>query len=438
MNGVNGGIGGAGDGGAGAAPDMAKPADEPHALGVIMLGESHAAGAASSAPLVTATFVPDVAATRSCTTSVGGCDLYRAPKCQSSTGIGTGCMAGESCAFDDGCMAKCVTLCTISCPAGQECYFPSPGSPACRTQETFDAGALAFAGTTVPITLYPPYSFSSVGTGAPFLAGAQLEVQGSGATGAGFDKFDEKFTATTFLQTSPSIATLSRSMVFGTGPVAIGWAPGNDSIVVTVGGAGGSATCHASDVAGTYTITRDVLDAVLGTDTTALTISVSRLKQDTRKNEHTKGALLTRTVQPTGWLTLGTSSTESTTVQGCGPGLKLCNDLCIPVTSDSLNCGGCGVTCAVGDRCNNSVCDGPTACAACSLPTKTGVCKTQWDACQADAACAGLLTCYKNCAPGATLPACLSTCNTTAGTTAMGEYNSYANCVRQACPGPCA
>src|SRR5262249_26297785 len=154
------------------------------------------------------------------------CDGRHAPTCQTD----------EVCTLDEACKPTCRKPCTMECGTGEECYFATPTAQACRKVESFDAGALAFAGTTTPITLYPPYSFVGETSGAPFLAGAQIEVQGSGATVAGFDKFDETFHATTFLQTVPALDKLPLSQVWGAGDIPIGWLPGSDDVVISVSG----------------------------------------------------------------------------------------------------------------------------------------------------------------------------------------------------------
>ncbi|MGH7295089.1 MAG: hypothetical protein ACRELB_09155, partial [Polyangiaceae bacterium] len=202
-SGANGGSGGGGGGG-GSSGGGGGGGDDggsttPHAQGTILLGESHAPTGGTSTPVVAASFLPDSsAAAASCATQVAGCTFVTAPKCGAS---GDACGLDQTCAWDSACNATCVPACTLGCTTGQECYFAAPNTPACRQIETFDAGALAFQGTTAPITLFPPYEYTAAAGGAPFFPGAQIEVQASGATGAGFDSFDEKFTATTLLQT---------------------------------------------------------------------------------------------------------------------------------------------------------------------------------------------------------------------------------------------
>jgi len=105
---------------------------------------------------------------------------------------------------------------------------------------------------TTPITLFPPYEYQSSAQGAPYLTGKSIEVQASGAAEAGFDKFDEQFTATTLLQTN--LASLSSATISGTGPIPLTWAAGSDSINISVSGPGGVATCTATDSSGSFQI----------------------------------------------------------------------------------------------------------------------------------------------------------------------------------------
>jgi hypothetical protein len=327
--------------------------DSPHALGVIVLGETHAPTGGTSTPVVTAGFTPDsTALPQACSTQVAGCTLVTTPKC------GTGCGTGEQCAWDASCNATCQPACTVDCGGGQECYFVSPGQGACRVKQSFDAGALAFAGTTTPITLFPPYAYEAMGMGAPFLAGAQLEVQASGASGAGFDKFDEKFTATSFLQTSPPISQLTSATVFGVGTVPIGWNPGNDSIIVTVSGAGGIVTCDAQDSTGSFAIPRDAMNAAVGKGGgSALTLTVTRERDEWHKDQSAHGTLVGATVQPSGWLELTTMSAESAVFQGCQiTSDTMCPDGCFDLDTDPLHCGSCSTVCIGGQICSNGGC----------------------------------------------------------------------------------
>jgi hypothetical protein len=331
--------------------DGGVPNAPPHAQGTILLGEAHTKTTAPT-PIVSASFVPDTSATKSCTTQVGGCDVVTAPSCDAP------CPTGQACAWDDGCKPVCKDVCSANCSTDQECYFPSPGQSACRTRETFEAGVLAFSGTTTPITLYPPYSYQSKASGAPFLAGAQIEVQGSGAPGAGFDAFDEKFTATTFLQTTQALADLDPTLVFGTTAVPINWVPGADAVKIVLTGLGGSVTCPASDASGHFDIPRTALQAAMKMTAGAqsLSITVARQRDERRTNEKTHGTLSTAKVQPVAWLDLLTQSSESASFQGCPSPDVMCGSSCVDLTSDRYNCGTCSHTCPAGQACSGGQC----------------------------------------------------------------------------------
>jgi hypothetical protein len=407
-------------------------------MGTIMLAESHAPSGGSSTPLVLASFIPDsTALPQTCATQVGGCTFVSSPKCG---GSGSSCGEGEQCTWDSACNPTCTAACTLQCSTGQECYFASPNQPACRQTETFDAGALAFAGTTTPITLFPPYQYQASGTGAPFLAGAQLEVQASGAAGAGFDKFDEKFTATTFLQTNPPIDQISAADVFGTGSVPVSWAPGNDTINIVVSGLGGVATCTATDSSGSYQIPRAAVTAAMGaTGTSALTITVTREHDDWFKNETTHGTLTTATVQPVGWLEVSTASTETASFQGCTTaGETMCPDGCFDLETDEYHCGSCTTVCGSDETCNAGQCSGSTStdCTTCQDSADTGTCSASLTTCDGDAECSEYASCFTACASGDTT--CMSNCQSEYPT-GYTDYQSYRDCICiTACPTQCA
>ena len=412
----------------------------PHALGQITLGEFHASSGGSATPLVSALFVPDSKLIKKCGTTIAGCEVQKAAVCGTDPGTGCKVADGEVCQYDDSCQPRCVKACTARCGTDEECYFASPDSPSCRKRETFDAGSLAFAGTTTTLTLFPPYSYSSKGSGAPFLEKASLMVNASGATGAGFDAFQQSFGATTYLRTEPALNKLTRGQVFGTGAVPVKWVPGEDKVQITVSGFDGSATCEAMDAAGSFDIPREVVSAVLGdhTDVTQqLTISVSRQKLTLQKGLKTKGALLTQTVQPEGFLQLSTTSSESASIQGCSRGTGLCGgDMCIDLTSDEQNCGKCGVACEASDSCKSSKCCGPAACDSCVAAAQTGACKADYSACIADpgaTGCAKLVDCYTAC----TSTSCRNMCFMMAGQNAINLYNRYTGCLRTACNSSC-
>ncbi|HEY8087464.1 MAG TPA: hypothetical protein VIF09_06455 [Polyangiaceae bacterium] len=431
INGNDGGTGGGDDGGSGSST--------PHALGTIVLAESHApSGGGTSSPLVLASFLPDAAgAPQSCSSKVAGCDFVSAPQCGLNGGL---CGAGSTCAWDSSCHPTCKATCTLQCGAGQECYFPSPNQPACRSTETFDAGAIAFAGTTTPITLFPPYSYEGTTGGAPFLAGSQIEVQGSGATGAGFDKFDEKFTATTFLQTNPALDKIPVATVFGAGTVPIGWAPGNDSVKITVSGAGGVATCTADDTTGHFEVPRAVITSALGQlGTSNVIIGVTRERDEWKKSESTHGSLTTAKVQPVGWLELTTASSESHTFQGCATaGQTMCPDGCFDTSYDQYHCGSCTTVCSSTQSCQSGQCTGGTTntCTTCESTADTGTCYSYYSTCMGDSQCSSYQSCSTGCGAGNTT--CLQGCQSSYPS-GYSEYTNYKNCVCfTACPSECS
>jgi hypothetical protein len=327
----------------------------------------------------------------------------------------------------------------MQCGTGQECYFEAPNQPACRQTESFDGGAIAFAGTTTPITLFPPYTYQADGAGAPFLAGASIQVQASGAAGAGFDKFDDTFTATTFLQTNPPINTIPGTTVFGTGSIPIAWAPGSDTLTITVSGSGGVATCTADDTTGSFQIPRAAVTAAQGKGPSSLAITVTRERDQWDKSETTHGTLSTQTVQPVGWVELTTQSTESATFQGCtDPTESMCPDGCFDLSSDEYHCGSCTTVCDSTETCNAGTCTTGTSsdCTTCSTEADSSQCSTYYASCNSDTQCTSYSSCRDACATGDTT--CVSECASTYPT-GYSEYLNYADCICfTACPTQCA
>ena len=417
------------DGGTGDADALVDDNDDPstqppHSLGSIVLGESHgASGSARSTPIVTATFIPDAALQKSCKTKIaGGCEIVAAPKCIKSTTTGTGCLSNEACMFDETCTAVCKAFstttpitCETQCGLNEVCKVTGTKA-ACVKVQTFDAGPIAFSGTTTTITLFPPYSFETTGQGAPFLGGSELRVQAQGALEAGFEKFDEKFTATTFVQTDPPLGKIPRATVFGTGAIPVGWAPSaastSDSVIVTVTGSAGTATCKMKDTVAKFDIPRAVVKAAQGesaASTAPISISITRQRKEVHKDKVAKGELALTPVQPVGWLELVTQSSESASFQGCtGSGQSLCDDVCTDTSFDIENCGACGKVCTSGQTCNSGVCTGSTtSCITCKSNAKVGACSTQSSNCELNSSCSGLSFCVSQC----TTATCVSNCN---------------------------
>lgn len=445
----------------GTTPDTSTPAEEesddpalqpPHSLGTIVLGEAHGSGTSKSTPIVSATFIPDAVLGKACTKKLtDACVIQEVPKCTKVTSSSTGCNSNELCSFDTSCKAVCkpFAVCETSCDTGEVCKAVSTSSTSttgeCVKVGSFDAGPLAFSGTTTSITMFPPYSFETTGSGAPFLGGAELHVQASGATEAGFEKFDEKFTATTFLQTTPSLSKITRDKVFGTGALPIAWAPANDSIIITVSGAGGSATCKVQDALGKFDVPRSVVKAAQGdgTSTTSssssISVSVARQRKEVKKDKHAKTSLDYLKVLPDGWLELVTLSTESASFQGCSSGQDICGDTCTDVTYDSKNCGSCGNVCSSGQSCYNGSCGGGsssgssgTTCTTCRSNAKSGSCSSYSTTCNADSSCNNLAYCASSC----TTSSCITSCEQSypAGVT---KWSPLKSCLSSYCSSSC-
>ena len=398
----------------------------PHALGSIVLGESHSSGGGSATPFLSAAFVPDAKLIKKCTTDMAGCKVSKAPKC------GTGCSIDEVCKFDDNCQASCTKICDARCASDEECYFPSPDSPSCRKRETFDAGSIAFAGTTTTLTLFPPYQYSAMGSGAPYLERSELTVRASGATNAGYDKFEKKFTATTYLRTEPALNKLTKADVFGQANLPIKWIAGQDKIVITATGAGGTAVCEAKDELGSFDVPREVINFVVGDSTTSgqfVAMSVSRERKEVYQDLATKGTLLTQTVQPEAWLELTTDSSEAASFMGCSAGQALCGggNTCTDVRYDRNNCGKCNNKCASSDSCDNGKCRGEGACQSCFDDAQSGACKFEFSACNADSSCSKLSTCMEGCFDST----CRNMCITMASQSARDKYNAIGTCLCQ-------
>ncbi|MFY0537440.1 hypothetical protein [Nannocystis pusilla] len=137
--------------------------------------------------------------------------------------------------------------------------LPAPNTPGCKKIESFDAGALTFLGTPIPITLFPPYAFMSDDNASPFAPGGTATVQASGASNAGFAAFEKEFTGTQFIQTSPKLDALDFAEVFGDGPLPVRWNAGDGEVTITAtvtssNFAVGTITCKADDPSGKFDI----------------------------------------------------------------------------------------------------------------------------------------------------------------------------------------
>ncbi len=337
------------------------PVDGPHALGTVILGESHPAAGGKTVPFVSASFIPDVdggGVGAACTESVAGCQIALVPDCNNS------CDGSQYCGFDAACEPTCLAFCDAQCAADEVCYFPAPNTPGCKKIETFDGGALTFIGTPIPITLFPPYSFMSNDNASPFAPGAAAKLQATGASDAGFEKFEKEFTGTDFMATSPKLNTIGLAEVFGDGPVPLKWSPGAGQVTITASvqtheNKIGTITCKADDASGGFDVPREALEAAVdGAGISYMTVSIQRQRTDWFKDLTTKGELTGVTVQPIGFLQIITSSTEFHGFQGCSPGDVPCGEICFNVQFDAKNCGGCGVTCAADETCEFGECSG--------------------------------------------------------------------------------
>ncbi len=334
-----------GDDGGDGGDDTGTLPEEDHALGTIVLAESHQSTSATATGSVSASFIPDAAAVgQGCSEIVAGCEVSVVPDCE------TGCGDGQYCGFDDTCASACLEICDASCGNDEVCYFAAPGQAACRDKEDFDAGSLTFSGTTAPITLLPPYALNGLDTGSPFPPGGQVTVAASGAVAAGFSAFSADFSATTLIQTQLDTITLSEA--YGNADLPVQWAAGNDDATITVAvsgikGQSGTVVCRADDATGSFSVPRDALRAAVDEQTVAgLSVTVSRRRTEVMTGLTTVGQLLYAEVQPVGWLELTSVSSESHTIEGCNFGEAVCDDECVDVFYSSAHCGGCNQACA--------------------------------------------------------------------------------------------
>jgi hypothetical protein len=294
--------------------DMPMPGTD-HALGTIVLGETHPVATPSEAFVVlNATFIPDASITsQSCGADIDGCTVTVPLDC-----MPTVCTADQVCAWDDNCMPTCQAACNLACAADEVCYFPFPDAPACRKVEAFDAGRLDFLGTLEPIELYPPYALPPDIPGPVALPDREITVSSSGATQAGFAPFEA---ATTSMDSVFStIDDILPAEAFGTADLTIDWIPGQDdmTIAITVTGSlgtSGTVTCEADDAMGTFDVPRAALDAAIPGDTpSSYSLSLQRSHTETTMDLETRGALLDHMVQPVGWIDFVYTSIETGTI----------------------------------------------------------------------------------------------------------------------------
>jgi hypothetical protein len=215
--------------------------------------------------------------------------------------------------------------------------------------------------------------------------------------------------------------------------------PANDTIVITLSGAGGSATCKVGDALGTFAVPRSVVKAAQGDGATttgsSLTISVARQKKDVKKDKKTKGTLALSPVQPDGWLELITRSSETASFQGCQSTQTVCGDVCTNLDTDPANCGGCGNACTGAQTCSARSCTGGTSsCATCrsSAQGTSGSCASYYTTCSGTNDCYYLASCAASC----TSASCVTTCEASYpnGKTAYAPLKS---CLSSYCSGSC-
>jgi hypothetical protein len=387
-------------------PDGGAPANAPPpALGTITVGESHESGSTTTTfvPEVAASFIPDstVVPTTSCTTtteSVSGCTIT--PVAQAT------CPAAPSC--------------TVQCPSGEVCYFATSSTQGCRPIQSFDAGDLILSGGGIatPITLIPPdYQLTTTSLQNPLVWGGEIQVTSSGSAGAGFQAFQETVKATTLMQTSPSLSTLTSSNVFAGSGFTIGWTPGADSVSITLTGTLGTAVCPATDSTGSFTIPNPVVLDVAPSGS-AVSVSVARQHLEQKTDDKTQGTLVGETVQPVGYLDLSTISVETYQIEGCGTdGTEaVCSGVCVDTSSSATNCGSCGHSCGSG-YCESGVCYGTT-----------GTCTSPYTSCPTTG-CVDLQTSPTNCGDcGYVCPSSSPYCVSGLCTTSSSCTSGYTSC----------
>lgn len=357
------------DGGADAKPASTTESedDPPHALGIIQLSTTHAAGATSSTPFVSAGFIPDStkAPDNKCGKEVDGCTILAKPDCGGVDGgyNPSGCETDEVCVLDENCDSVCekVPSCTTTCTEDQVCTLVGTKSK-CVDKVDFNAGTITLSGDGMSKTtiLRPPYtSKPSTGDDSPFVPGESIKIVASGAAEVGIEKFEDTFTATTFIEPKPALnKQLEQELVFeSTSPIPITWKGGEDQVQIMLSGNKGTAVCKADDASGEFEVSRKVLKAVFVDDgtsysTPSVSVTLSRTRTELRKDKKTVGELPTGELPPVAFVRLTTTSTETYTAQGCPSGQKMCTPagggtgVCTSVLTDRYNCGDCNVVCA--------------------------------------------------------------------------------------------
>jgi hypothetical protein len=110
----------------------------------------------------------------------------------------------------------------------------------------------------------------------------------------------------------------------------------------------------------------------------------------------TSGGATTGGGTTTGTTTGGTTTGGATCTPACPAAQNCCNGSCSDPQSDTANCGGCGMPCALGQYCNNALC--AAACSASTCGAGTGCCGSDSTCCAAGDVCCleqGHLVAYK-------------------------------------------
>ncbi len=368
------------DGGEAGAPASTteSPDDPPHALGFVQLSTTHVALAATSTPSVSAGFIADStkAISQKCGKELDGCRILAKPDCGGSdAGFGdTGCATNEVCTLDESCDSVCqqIPQCVTPCTEDEVCTVVGIKSK-CIVKVEFTAGTVTLSGDGMSKTviLRPPYAPKTSATDeSPFVPGQQIAITATGASDVGIEKFNDTFTATTFIEPKPALTKqLDQEIVFeSTDVIPVAWKPGADAVQITVTGNKGTAICEADDADGTFDISRKVFRQIYASDATTFTkptasFSITRSRTELKKDKKTVGAIKNEELPPVAFLRLVTSSTETYLVQGCASGEKLCpstvsggTSSCLSVQSDRYNCGECGKVCLSGLYCYTGQC----------------------------------------------------------------------------------
>lgn len=432
------------DGEDGGSSGGRKPVDRtPHALATITIVESGVEGSSNISGSVSATFLPDVINGAGCGSMIDGCEFTATSQCD--------CPDGSICTIDtDTCEASCKELpeCEETCGSDEICVGEGEDSE-CVAREEFGAGVVTVDGVGASIEMEPPYP-AAVLPNPKFRAGTSIEVKASGADDAGFEPFEESIESVERLEAD--FDGLTSDALAGGDALPVRWqAAGSSTVVrITLTGPGGYAVCEANDADGEHSVSRAVVEAVLGSKEANdelpanrdLQVSIARENAKLVKTLSTRGELSRSTVRDVGWLDLRVSSIQSTTVVGCREPYAACDDSCVDLQNDNDNCGSCGKSCSGSSVCGGGRCQSPNqACDSCVEEASENACASEAQACADNSACRGLHNCVAGCAEehcnGGTCEGefneCMQSCaqQHQAG---IEIYNTRQECFGQACP----